>query len=172
MVNSITNRCLLFVLLCGVLSPLLAQEVGEAVRIQGAMTEDVYAAGGTVDVLATVEGSAIIDGNLVFRSPREVEIASVAKIHGTNSYEPVERQVGAIVAAVAGAGIVVLLSLIVTGSALFLIFPRFVETAETTIRTESWKCLGLGLAVFAATPVVIGVLFMTVIARHPDPSTA
>ncbi len=73
----------------------------------------------------------------------------------------------AIVAAVAGAGLVVLLSLIVTGSALFLIFPRFIETAVATIRTESWKCLGLGLAVFAATPVVIGVLVMTVIGWLP-----
>jgi hypothetical protein len=33
MTNAITNRCLLFVLLCGALSPLLAQEAGEAVRI-------------------------------------------------------------------------------------------------------------------------------------------
>ncbi len=284
MVNPIANRCLLVALLCGALFPLLAQEAGEAVRIQGAINEDVYAAGGTVDILATVEGdvvvaggrvtvgervsgdviaaggsvsvradigddvrlaggditlssavgddaiaaggnvtlmpdaringrawlsggrievagtvgkelkatgvrivlsgrvngdvdlrgraisildSAIIDGNLVYRSPREAEIASGAKIHGTISYEPVERQVWAIVAAVAGAGLVVLLSLIVTGSALYLIFSYFIETAVTTIRTESWKCLGLGLAVFAATPVVIGVLFMTVIGWLP-----
>ena len=284
MVNTITNHCLLFVLLCGVLSPLLAQETGEAVRIQGAITEDVYAAGVTVDVLATVEGdlvvaggrvtvgervsgdiiaaggsvniranigddvrlaggdvvissavgddaiiaggnvtlaldgringrawlsggridvagtvgrelkaaggrivlsgrvngdvklrggaisildSAIIDGNLVYRSPREAEIASGAKIHGTISYEPVKRHIGAIVAAVAGVGIVVLLSLIVTGSVLFLIFPRFTETVVTTIRSEPWKSLGLGLAVFAATPVLMGVLFMTVIGWLP-----
>ena len=284
MANSITNRCLLFVLLCAGLSPLLAQEAGEAVRIQGAITEDVYAAGGTVDVLATVEGdvvvagghvtvservsgdvmaaggvvsvradigddvrlaggditlsgtvgddaivaggnvtltpdssvsgrawfsggridvagaigkelkaaggrivlsgrvngdvkftgraisildSAIIEGDLVYRSPRKAEIASGAQIRGTISYEPVDRPVVAVVAAVVGVGIVALLSLIVTGSALFLIFPRFIGTAVATIRAKPWKCLGLGLAVFAATPVVIGVLFFTVIGWLP-----
>lgn len=284
MAHPITSRCLLFVLLCGVLFPLHAQEAGEAVRIQGAIAEDVYAAGGTVDVLATVEGdvvvaggrvtvgervsgdvmaaggtvsvradigddvrvaggdimlsgtigddaiaaggnvtlspdgrisgrawfsggridvagavgrelkaaggrivlsgrlngdvelrgraisildSAIIDGDLVYRSPREAEIADGAQIHGTITYEPAERPVGAIVAAVAGIGIVVLLSLIVTGIALFLLFPHFVEMAVATIRTEPWKALGLGLAIFAATPVVISVLFMTVIGWLP-----
>ena len=284
MSHPITNRCLVFVLLCGALAPLHAQEAGEAVRIQGVIAEDVYAAGGTVDVLAIVEGdvvvaggrvtvgeritgdvmaaggavslradigddvriaggdirlggtvgddaiaaggnvtltpdgrisgrawfsggridvagavgrelkaaggrivlsgrvtgdveftgraisildSAIIDGDLVYRSPREAEIASGAQIRGTISYEPVERPVMAVVAAVAGVGIVILLSLIVTGSALFLMFPRFIETAVTTIRAEPWKCLGLGLAVFAATPVVISVLFLTVIGVLP-----
>jgi len=284
MANPITKCCLLFVLLCGVLSPLLAQEAGETVRIQGMIAEDVYAAGGTVDVLATVEGdvvaaggrvtvgervsgdvmaaggavrvrasvgddvrlvggdimlsgvvaddaiaaggnvmltsdgsvngrawfsggridvagsvgkelkaaggrvvlsgrvngdveitaseisildSAIIDGDLLYRSPREAEIASGAQIRGTISYEPVEQPVEAVVTAVAGVGIVVFLSLIVTGSALFLMFPRFIGTAVTTARAEPWKCLGLGLAVFAATPVVISVLFITIIGWLP-----
>ena len=284
MANSLTNRCLLFVLLCGILSPLLAQETGETIRIQGAITEDIYAAGGTVDVLATVEGdvvaaggrvtvgervsgdimaaggvvsiradtgddvrlaggditlsgtvgddaivaggnitlmpdssvngrawfsggridvagtvgkelkaaggrivlsgrvngdvtlmgrdisildSAIIDGDLVYRSPREAEIASGAQIHGTISYEPVEQPVVAVAAAVVGVGVVFLLSLIITGSALFLIFPRFIGTAVATIRTSPWKCLGLGLAVFAATPIVISMLFFAVIGWLP-----
>ncbi len=284
MTNPISNRCLLFVLMCTVLPPLFAQEAGGAVRIGGAIDEDVYAAGGTVDILATVEGdvvvaggrvnveqrvsgdvmaaggtvsvgaaigddvrlaggdirisgsvgddaiaaggnvtlmpdgsvngrawfsggridvagavgrelmaaggrivlsgrvngdvkltgrairildSATIDGDLVYRSPREAEIASGAQIRGTVSYEPVERPVLAVVATVAGLGIVVLLSLIVTGSTLFLMFPRFTGTAVTTIRAEPWKCLGLGLAVFAATPIVISVLFFTVIGWLP-----
>ena len=240
MANPILNRCLVFVLLCAALSPLHAQEVGEAVLIQGEIAEDVYAAGGTVDVLATVEGDVVVAGgrvtvgervsgdvmaaggavsvhasvgddvrlaggdirlsgsvgddaiavggnvtltpdgsvngrawfsggrvDLVYRSPQEADIASGAQIRGTISYEPVEWPIAAFVAALAGVGIVVLLSLIVTGSALFLMFPRFIGTAVTTIRAEPWKCLGLGLAVFAATPVVISVLFFTVIGWLP-----
>ena len=268
------------VALCGMLSPSLAQEAGEAVRIQGAIAEDVYAAGGTVDVLATVEGdvvvaggrvtvdgqvsgdvmaaggavsvhadidddvrlaggditlsgavgddaiaaggnvtlapggrvggrawlsggridvaggigkelnaaggrivlsgqvkgdaaltgrnitiadTAIIDGNLIYRSPREAAIASGAQIRGTISYEPVKRPAVAVAAAVGGVGIILVLSLIVAGGALFLVFPRFIGTAVTTVRAEPWKCLGLGLAVFAATPIVFSALFMTVI---------
>ena len=60
MAHSIMNRCFLCVLLCGALSPLVAQETGEAVRIQGIITDDVYAAGGTVDILAAVEGDAVL----------------------------------------------------------------------------------------------------------------
>jgi hypothetical protein len=284
MVNPIASHWLLFILLYTALSPLFAQEVGEAVLIQDPVAEDVYAAGGTVDVLAPVEGDvlvaggrvtvsqsvtgdvmaaggavnvravigddarlaggdirlsgsvgddaiavggnvtltpsgsvkgrawfsggridvagaigrelkarggrivlsgqvrgdvelrggsirildgAIIDGDLIYRSPREAEIASGAKIRGTVRYEPVEQRVTGIVAVVVGVGIVVLLSLVVTGSAMFLMFPCFIGTAVTTIRAEPWKCLGLGLAVFAATPVVIGMLFVTVIGWLP-----
>ena len=284
MTNSIMNRCLLFVLLFGLLSPLLAQQAGEAVRIQGTIAEDVYAAGGTVDVLATVNGdvvvaggrvtvserisgdlmaaggsvnvranieddmrlaggdvvisgtiggdaiaaggnvtlssdskvggrawlgggridvagtvgkelkaaggrivisgqvngnvelrgdditileSAIINGDLLYHSSHEAKIANRAQVHGTIQYEPIERPVKKVVAAIVGVGIVVLLSLIITGIALFLLFPHLIGKAMTALRAEFWKCLGLGLAVFAATPVVISLLFMTVIGWLP-----
>jgi len=284
MTNLMLKRNLLVVLLCTAIPPLFAQVAGEAVRIQGAIDEDVYATGRTVDILATVQGDvvaagghvavgervngdvmaaggvvsvsadvaddvrlaggdvtisgtigddaiaaggnvtltpdstvngrawfaggridvagtvgkelratggqivlsgrvkgdvtlagdiisildgAIVDGDLVYRSPRAAEIASGAQVRGTTRYEPIERSTGAIVAAVAGTGIVGLLSLIVTGSALYLLFPRFIGTAMSTIHTEPWKCLGLGLAVFAATPIVISVLLFTVIGWLP-----
>jgi hypothetical protein len=284
MANTISSRCLLFLLLCAALPPLLAQEAGEAVRITGEIAEDVYAAGGTVDVLAIVDGdvvaaggrvtvgervsgdvmaaggvvsvdasigddvrlaggdirlggsvggdamaaggnvtlmpdgsvqgrawlsggrvdvagavgrelkatggrivlsgrvngdveltgrsirildSAIINGDLVYRSPQEADIASGAQIRGTVRYEPVELPTAALIATLAGVGILVLLSLIVTGIALFQLFPRFITNAVTAIRAEPWKCLGLGLAVFAATPVAISVLFLTVVGWLP-----
>ncbi|MDJ0740005.1 MAG: hypothetical protein QNJ91_09825 [Gammaproteobacteria bacterium] len=281
---SFVKRCFLFVLLCGVLSPVVAQQAGESVRIHGAVVDDVYAAGGTVDVLADVDGdvlvaggrvtvgnridgdvmaaggsvnvhaditddlrlaggdvilrgavrddamvaagnvtltpdatvggrawlsgaridaagtidgglaaaggrillsgqvrgdvdltgqaisiaeSAIIDGNLVYRSPRPAEIVAGAQIRGTTHYEPIEGPVMPIVAAAAGIAILVLLGLMVTGGALFLLFPGFIEAAMQTIRSEPWKTLGLGLALFAATPIVIGLLFATVIGWLP-----
>ena len=284
MANSCMKPCVLLLLLCGLLSPLLAQQAGEAVRIQGAVADDVYAAGGTVDVLASVEGdlvlaggrvtvgervggdviaaggvvnlraeiaddvrvaggdlvlggavgddlmaaggnvtlapdasvggqawlsggrvdvagtidggltaaggrillsgrvhgdvdltgqaisildSAIIDGNLLYRSPHEAEIAAGARIRGTTRYEPLEQPMMPIVAAAAGASILLLLGLIVTGGIMFLVFPRFTEAAVASIRGEPWKTLGLGLAVFAATPVVISLLFTTVIGWLP-----
>lgn len=284
MAHSYMNRLFLFLLLCGLLSPLVAQEAGETVRIHGAIADDVYAAGGTVDVLADIEGdavvaggrvtvgervngdvmaaggivnvraditddvrlaggdivlsglvgddaivaagnvtlapdakvggrvwlsggridvagtvdgklmaaggrillsgrfrgdvdltghaisileSAIIDGNLVYRSPREAEIAAGAQIRGTTRYEPIEQPMMPIVAAAAGMSILVLLGLIVTGGAMFLVFPRFIGASVASIRSQPWKALGLGLAVFAATPVVIGLLFMTVIGWLP-----
>lgn len=153
---------------------------GGRIDVAGAVGRELRVAGGRIVLSGRVNGdveltgraisildSAIINGDLVYRSPREADIASGAQIRGTVSYEPVEWPTAAFVAGLAGMGIVVLLSLIITGSALFLIFPRFIGTAVTTIRAEPWKCLGLGLAVFAATPVVIGVLFVTVIGWLP-----
>jgi cytoskeletal protein CcmA (bactofilin family) len=136
---------------------------GGRIVLSGKVSGDVELAGRTISIL----DSAIIDGNLVYRSPEQAEIASEAQIGGTVSYEPMERPVAPMVAFVVGVGIVVLLSLIVTGIAMFLLFPRFIGSALSAIRAEPWKCLGLGLAVFAATPVVIFVLSFTVIGWLP-----
>ena len=277
-------RFLIFTLLCVALLPLSAQEAGESVYLQGAIAEDVYAAGGTVDVLATVEGdvvaaggrvaigesvsgdvmaaggsvdvhatiaddvrlaggdvrisgsigddaiaaagnltllpdskvggrawlggghievagligkelrvaggdivlsgqvkgnvelqgrririldSAIIDGDLSYSSPQEAQIAPGAQIHGKVHYQPVERPIGAIVGAVIGLVLLFLASLIITGILSYLLFPRFIDNAVGNIRTEPWKSLGLGLALFAATPVVISLLFVTLIGWLP-----
>jgi hypothetical protein len=131
--------------------------------LSGRVNGDVELTGRAISIL----DSAVISGDLVYRSPEEADIASGAQIRGTVRYEPTEWSTGAFVATLVGVGIVVLLSLIVTGIALFLLFPRFIANAVTTIRAEPWKCLGLGLAVFAATPVVVSVLFVTVIGWLP-----
>jgi cytoskeletal protein CcmA (bactofilin family) len=149
---------------------------GGRVDVAGAVGRELKAAGGRIVLSGRVNGdvkltgrsirildSAIINGDLVYRSPQEADIASGAQIPGTVRYEPAEWPTATFVATLAGVGILVLLGLIVTGIALFLLFPRFIANAVTTIRAEPWKCLGLGLAVFAATPVVISVLFLTVV---------
>lgn len=153
---------------------------GGLVEIAGTVGKELKAAGGRIVLSGKVSGdveltgrsisildSAVIDGSLVYHSPQAAEIASGAQIRGTVSYEKMERPVAPMVAWVVGVGIVVLLSLMVTGIAMFLLFPHFIGTAVSTIRAEPWKCLGLGLAVFAATPVVVSVLFFTVIGWLP-----
>jgi len=42
--------------------PLCAQHAGESVRVTGELAEDVYAAGGTVDVYASVQGDVVSVG--------------------------------------------------------------------------------------------------------------
>jgi uncharacterized protein YqhQ len=49
-------------------------------------------------------------------------------------------------AAVAGIGVVVVLTVIVTGSAIFQVYPRFIGQTVTAIRREPWKSLRLGRA--------------------------
>lgn len=155
---------------------------GGRIDVSGVIDKELRAGGGQIIISGTVNGDvmlvgesisvldgAVINGNLTYKSPQEAKIANGAQIRGKVSFEPVEKRAATatIVAAVAGFGIITLLSLFLTGGATYLIWPRFIRTSLTTIRTEPWKCLGLGLAVFAATPVVIGMLFMTVIGWLP-----
>ena len=136
---------------------------GGRIVLSGRVHGDVDLRGRSISIL----DGAVIDGNLAYRSPREAEISEGATIHGSINHEPAAPYAGAIVAAAAGAGFLFLLSLLVSGIALFLLFPGIITMAVTTIRTETWKCLGLGLALFAATPLAIGLLFMTVVGWLP-----
>lgn len=70
-------------------------------------------------------------------------------------------------AEIAGISVLIVMSLLASGRAMFLVFLRSIKSAVATIRTAPWVALRLGLAVFAATPVVIGVLFMTVVGWLP-----
>ena len=155
---------------------------GGHIDVSGVIDKELRAGGGDITISGTVNGdvmlvgdsisitdSAVINGNLTYKSPQEAKIAKSAQIRGKVSYEPIERHAAkaTMVATIAGFGIITLLTLFVTGGAIYLILPRFIRTSLTTIRTEPWKCLGLGLAVFAATPVVIGILFTTVIGWLP-----
>ena len=136
---------------------------GGRIVLSGTVNGDVEVAGRSIEILA----GAVIDGDLIYRSPEQAAIASEARIGGTVSYEEVERHATPVVAWAVGIGIVVLLSLIITGIAMFLLFPQFIGSALSSIRAEPWKCLALGLAVFAATPVLVSVLFSTVIGWLP-----
>jgi cytoskeletal protein CcmA (bactofilin family) len=136
---------------------------GGRIVLSGRVHGDVELSGRSISLL---EGT-VIDGDLLYRSPREAEIAEGAIIHGTVRHEPAEHQAGAVAAAVTGAGLLVLLGLLVTGILLFLLFPRVIAASVTTIRTRPWTSLGLGLALFTATPLVISLLFMTLIGWLP-----
>jgi cytoskeletal protein CcmA (bactofilin family) len=153
---------------------------GGRIEIAGMIDKELKAAGGEIILSGRINGnvalkgqririldSAIIDGDLSYSSPQEAEIAKGAQILGTIQYEPVERPMGSIIAAAIGIAFLVLLSLIITGILGYLLFPRFIDIAVTDIRSEPWKCLGLGLALFAATPIVISVLFVTLIGWLP-----
>jgi len=150
----------------------IAGEVGQELKaaggelvISGNVNGDVQLAGETIRIL----DSAVIRGNLTYKSPVKAQIADGAQIQGTVHYEPVERHAAtaAMLAAVIGVGIITLLSLFITSGALYLMYPGFLRKVISTPRTEFWKSLGLGLAILAATPVVIAILFSLVITWLP-----
>ncbi|MGD8590543.1 MAG: polymer-forming cytoskeletal protein, partial [Chromatiales bacterium] len=153
---------------------------GGRIEVAGMIGKELKAAGGEILLSGRVNGdvqldgrririlkTAVIDGDLSYSSPQEAEIAEGAQIHGDIHYQPVERSIGAIIGAVIGLVFLLLVSMILTGIAWYLLFPRFVDNAVGSIRAKPWTCLGLGLAMFAATPVLISVLFMTLIGWLP-----
>ncbi len=153
---------------------------GGRVDVAGTVGKGLRASGGRILLSGTVNGDAtlkgreisildgaVINGNLVYHSPQAAQIADGAVIRGTVTHEPVESHTGQIVAVAAGVGLVLLASLAITGVAWFMLFPRQVSATVMRIRTSPWPSLGLGLAFFAATPVVISVLFMMVVGWLP-----
>jgi hypothetical protein len=51
----------------------------------------------------------------------------------------------------------------VTGTVLLLLFPRIAAAVTDRIAQAPWKSLGLGLAVLAATPLVVILLFVSLV---------
>jgi len=145
---------------------------GGRMDIAGHMGRELSAAGGQIVVAGEVMGDATLIGD-------SIEIRPTAVIHGSLRYvsnkeaiiDPAAKIAGGIVrlpgkapshAPPAGVGIGIVVSLAVTGVVLLLLFPVAAPAAARNVGTP-WKSLGLGLAVLAATPLLIAVLFATVI---------
>lgn len=110
-----------------------------------------------------IDANARIRGNLSYKSPREATIDPGAQIDGNITREPFEPPQRMSSVAGAGPSIGFLAGLIVTSIVLFLYLPNFSVSAARTIESDSWKCLGLGLALLVTTPIVAIVLMITVI---------
>jgi cytoskeletal protein CcmA (bactofilin family) len=148
---------------------------GGRIDIAGRIGRELKAAGGNIAISAEVMGNAmlagetieikpgaVIHGNLRYMSPNAATIDKAAMIKGTITHLPSPRhERGAVGTAAAGIGI--LISLMVTGTVLLLLFPRFAVAVTDRIAQAPWKSLGLGLAVLAATPLVIILLFVSLI---------
>ena len=138
----------------------IAQELramGGRVRINGKIQGDVYVRAEKIDI----DADAVIHGNLYTQGPHAAHIAKGARIDGEVRHTRVEVSMAPIIGGLIIAALVLLLSLMLTGVVLYLIFPRFTESCARSLREAPWPSLGFGLAVFAGAPVVITILFST-----------
>ena len=138
----------------------IAQELramGGRVRISGKIQGDVYVRAEKIEI----DADAVIHGNLYTKGPHEALIAKGARIDGEVRHTKVDVSLAPIIGGLIVAALVLLLSLMLTGMALYLIFPHFTERCVQSLRDEPWPSLGFGLAVFAGGPVVITILFST-----------
>lgn len=129
---------------------------GGHIVIAGEIRGDAIVAGETIEI----RPGAVIRGSLRYASANEAVIDPASKISGGIVRLPVEAHRGP---PRAGVRIGFLASLAVTGAVLLLLFPAAVPAAAATIGAAPWKSLGLGLAVLAATPLLILVLFVTLL---------
>ncbi len=150
---------------------------GGTLEIGGRLDRGLRAAGGTVSIAGEINGdvelfadkitvlpSARIRGDIRYSGRHEPAIDTGAQITGQVTYQPFETGVPARTPAAAwGARVAIVVSLMLTGVVLFLMFPSFAGGAAQAIASDSWKCLGLGLAVLIMGPIVALLLLVTVI---------
>jgi cytoskeletal protein CcmA (bactofilin family) len=149
---------------------------GGDIRIEGVIDQELRVTGGRVVVAGTINGnvelwaeqiviekSAVITGRLHYRSSHEAVIANGVRIDGEVVYTPVDVDMKPVMASALLAGLALLLSIIIAAVALYLLFPGFSMRISQTLQHEPWISLGLGLAVFAAVPLLATILFSTVI---------
>jgi len=149
---------------------------GRRIEIYGKIGKELRAAGRHVVLAGNVAGdvsivaetleiypSTVIRGNLRYRSPNEAKIRQGARISGTVTRDPApaqkEREPN--IAGMFWLGS--LISFMLAATAFYLVFPSASVSAARTIVESPWKALGLGFALLAATPLLIVLLFLTVI---------
>ncbi|MCG6938212.1 MAG: hypothetical protein LJE83_08595 [Gammaproteobacteria bacterium] len=149
---------------------------GGDIRIDGTVDKQLKVSGGRVVITGTINGNvelwaeeiiikntAVIAGYLHYKSPHEAEIESGARIGGEVLYTPVDVDMKPVFAGAIVAVLAVLLSMILAAVVLYLLFPEISMHISQSLLKEPWLSLGLGLAVFAGTPLLITILLSTLI---------
>lgn len=148
---------------------------GGNIEVSGRTGGELRARGGTIVIAGDIHGNAdlagdhiemlagaSIRGHLEYESPRPARIHPEARVVGQVTQRAVAPP-AAVRAPPGAAGIGVLLSLMLTGVALYLCFPAFSVRAGSRIETDPWKSLGLGMLVLLAGPLAVLLLTATVI---------
>jgi len=145
---------------------------GREVNVAGRVGKELKVAAQTVTVSGEVAGdvelmadeilipaSARINGDLVYRSENEPQIAAGAEIAGDIIAKPVlyKEPEGR------GAGFVFLAALALAAIVYFLLFPVFSVAGAEGLRGTPFSALGIGVAFLFATPFMILLLFVTLI---------
>lgn len=147
----------------------VAGKVGKELKVAGNRVVIAGQIGGDVELFAEsveIQPGAVIRGNVSYYSREEAQIAKDAKIAGTvtrHRLRPGEemREGARFVGGIARVGLY--LSLLLTAVVFYLLFPHAAVGAARAVNDSPWKSLGLGLAVLAATPLVVVLLFASLI---------
>lgn len=150
---------------------------GETVRVSGQIGSELKAAARRVIISGEVNGNvelfaeqidilngARIHGDLIWHSKQPPNIEEGGIIDGQLIEKPFDFEHRKDGKGIPLAGTLFFaISLMATGTVLYLLFPRLTENASSELQQRPWFSLGIGLAVLFATPLVILLLFATVI---------
>lgn len=147
---------------------------GGDVLVDGRIGEELHVSGGRVVIAGAVDGDvevwadrvevlsgAVVTGKLDYTSTHPAIIADGARIDGEVTHTPVDVPVAPVVAGFIFGLVLLLISLMLTGVVLYLVFPGVAERCCEAVRARPWASLGYGLAVFAGAPFVAVLLMST-----------
>lgn len=161
---------------------------GGMIIMDSSIGGDAYLAGGQVVIKGTVRGNvqiyadkiliektAIIAGNLSYRSPGEAQIASGAQIKGEVDFQKAGKSRSPILSPSRGIGLGILaglwgvvhvtkfITLLVFALLFMLAFGRIAENITERSVKHFWKNLGLGFLVLIMSPITAIIAFVTII---------
>jgi len=140
----------------------VAGRVGRELKVAGQIVIVSGEVAGDVEIMAEeirILAGASINGNLVYRSNNEPQIATGAEIGGDIISKPVlhrEREGR-------GGGLILVAALAVAAIVYFLLFPVFSVAAAEGPWRSPFSALGAGAAFLFATPFVVMLLLVTVV---------
>jgi hypothetical protein len=148
---------------------------GGAVDARGTVGKELKIAGGRITVGGNIGGDAelmgenidilpgtVIRGNLTYWSPDEITLDKTVRVGGTVTHVDVETEMPRPPAA-AGVRLGMFTTLAVAAVVFTLLFPGFSVEAAHTLLGAPWKSLGLGLAMLMTTPLVVLLLFVSLL---------
>jgi len=97
----------------------------------------------------TIDEGAVIEGDLNYHSPTEANIHPNAQINGTVIYTPAEYDHHG-----GMPSLFTLITMALTATLFYLLFPRFSDRSTQLIGDEFWKSLGVGLFALLVIPFV------------------
>ena len=157
-----------------------ARLVGGEIRVAGKVASKLYAAAAVIVLGGEVEGdvelvaqeievlpTARIKGTLTYWSPRDARIDRQATIQGGVIHNLPPELPRALTrtgtALVTVSRLLFMAGLIVTGVALYLIFPGFTTLAAHTIASDPFRSLGIGFLFVVAMPVIAILTMLTIL---------
>jgi cytoskeletal protein CcmA (bactofilin family) len=148
-------------------------KVGGDFNGAGAKTIITGEIGGNVDLILdsqdknqdslVISDSAVIKGDLKYRSEREANISAKSQIDGGIDYQYLEKKQLSKLKSYGAKGFITLLSTLLVALILVAWWPNKMNDLLDNMHKKTWPSIGLGLLVLVVSPVVVVLFFFTII---------